>query len=97
MPPNKRIRTGRLCGSIDDQINGLEKDASKAQELVQQCKGRKRNADEAHRDLQENLHSIKVIMVVAEFSGSRASPCIIEQGPPHLPMINLNLSHSLTP
>ncbi|RWR86686.1 structural maintenance of chromosomes protein 6B-like protein isoform X1 [Cinnamomum micranthum f. kanehirae] len=66
LPPNKRIRTGRLCSSIDDQINCLEKDASKAQEFVQQSKGRKRNVDESHRELQENLRSIKKQRMDAE-------------------------------
>lgn len=93
MPPNKRIRTGRLCSSIDDQINCLEKDASKALEFVQQSKGRKRNVDESHSELQENLRSIKVIVVAANFlRRARLSLCM-EQGPTSPPYDQSNPSH----
>lgn len=93
MPPNKRIRTGRLCSSIDDQINCLEKDASKAQEFVQQSKGRKRNVDESHRELQENLRSIKVIMVAAKFLKESQTLPMHGQGPTSPPYDQSNLSH----
>ncbi|KAL6007826.1 hypothetical protein ACLOJK_033329 [Asimina triloba] len=51
LPPNRRIRTGRLCSSIEGQINGLERDALKVQELVKKAKGKKRYAEEACQDL----------------------------------------------
>ncbi|MQM03168.1 hypothetical protein Taro_035941, partial [Colocasia esculenta] len=59
LPPNKRIRAGRLCSSIDDQISRYEKEAMDAEELVHQAKVRKRDFDEQARELELELQSMK--------------------------------------
>ncbi|KAJ7949553.1 Structural maintenance of chromosomes protein 6 [Quillaja saponaria] len=59
LPPNKRQRTGRLCSSFDDQIKNLEKDAVSVQEATNQCKRRKRDADEEVLELQDKLQRVK--------------------------------------
>lgn len=58
LPPHRRSR-GRLCSSFDDQIHAIEKEASKVKELVQVGKGKKRNAEEALRDLELKVQIAK--------------------------------------
>ncbi|CAB4271219.1 unnamed protein product [Prunus armeniaca] len=59
LPPNKRVRTGRLCSSYDDQINELKRQVLSVQEEAQQCRRRKRDVEEKLQDLQENLRNVK--------------------------------------
>ncbi|KAL7001725.1 Structural maintenance of chromosomes protein 6B [Sarracenia purpurea var. burkii] len=59
LPPNKRARTSRLCGSYDDQIKNLERDALNAQEQAQLCRGKKRNVEEALQELTNKHQSAK--------------------------------------
>lgn len=60
LPPVKRPRSGRLCSSFDDQIKSLEKDTSNMKEEAEQCRKRKRAAEEQLRGLEENLSNAKV-------------------------------------
>ncbi|XAR56052.1 hypothetical protein NMG60_11036347 [Bertholletia excelsa] len=57
LPPNKKARTSRLCGSYDEQIKILERDALNAQEQAQQLRGKKRNAEEAVLEISNKLQS----------------------------------------
>ncbi|XP_057952688.1 structural maintenance of chromosomes protein 6B-like isoform X2 [Malania oleifera] len=66
LPPNKRIRTGRLCRSFDEQIKSLEKDTANAKEQAQQCRQRKRAADEEVKVVQDKLQNVKRRCVSAE-------------------------------
>ncbi|KAF8379228.1 hypothetical protein HHK36_028659 [Tetracentron sinense] len=66
LPPNKRIKTGRLCSSFDDQIKDFERDASNIEEQTRQGRGRKREAEEYLRDLQDKLQSVKKRRLNAE-------------------------------
>ncbi|KAM7504621.1 hypothetical protein LguiB_003525 [Lonicera macranthoides] len=59
LPPNKHVRTGRLCTSYDDQIQKLESDALVVQEQAQQSRGKKRNLEERLGGLQDELQSTK--------------------------------------
>ncbi|XP_022942167.1 structural maintenance of chromosomes protein 6B-like isoform X2 [Cucurbita moschata] len=59
LPPVKRPRSGRLCSSFDDQIKSLEKDTSNMKEEAEQCRKRKRAAEEQLRGLEENLCNAK--------------------------------------
>nr|DAD47780.1 TPA_asm: hypothetical protein HUJ06_017718 [Nelumbo nucifera] len=59
LPPNKKIRSGRLSSSFDDQIKDLEKDSLKAQEQAQESRGKKRNAEQSLWNLEEKIKSIK--------------------------------------
>ncbi|XP_073111827.1 structural maintenance of chromosomes protein 6B [Elaeis guineensis] len=59
LPPNKRARGGRLCGSIDDEIYNIQNEASKVKELVQEGRGRKRDSEEALRDLELKVQNTK--------------------------------------
>ncbi|KAM1231846.1 hypothetical protein ACFX13_042478 [Malus domestica] len=59
LPPNKRVRTGRLCSSYDDQISDLERQAKSVEEEDKQCMRRKRNAEQNLQDLQEKLRNVK--------------------------------------
>lgn len=61
LPANKKIRTGRLCSSYDEKIKDLERDALSVQEEAQQCRKRKRDSEERLQDLQQHIHSVKVI------------------------------------
>lgn len=65
LPPNKRARSGRLCGSIDDEIYNIQNEASKVKELVQEGRGRKRDSEEALRDLELKVQNTKVMISVA--------------------------------
>ncbi|KAK8956890.1 hypothetical protein KSP39_PZI000704 [Platanthera zijinensis] len=59
LPPNKRIKNGRLCSSIDNQILDLEKEGSFAQEVIKEAKERKRNADIASQELEKDVQNVK--------------------------------------
>ncbi|KAK8964204.1 hypothetical protein KSP40_PGU012886 [Platanthera guangdongensis] len=59
LPPNKRIKNGRLCSSIDNQILDHEKEVSFAQEVIKEAKERKRNADIASQELEKDVHNVK--------------------------------------
>ncbi|KAI8564575.1 hypothetical protein RHMOL_Rhmol03G0191100 [Rhododendron molle] len=59
LPPNKKGRASRLCGSYDNQIKNLERDALSAQEQAQQCRGKKRKVEEGLQDLNNKLQSAK--------------------------------------
>ncbi|KAK9292001.1 hypothetical protein L1049_019954 [Liquidambar formosana] len=59
LPPNKRVRTGRLCSSFDDQIKDLERDSSNVQEQAQQGQRRKRDAEGDIRELDDKLRNVK--------------------------------------
>lgn len=63
LPPSRRSRTGRLCSAVDDQIYSIQNEASKVKGHVQECKGRKRVSEEAHRDMEGQLHSAKVLIL----------------------------------
>ncbi|KAL8539574.1 hypothetical protein ACS0TY_001254 [Phlomoides rotata] len=60
LPPNKKnFRSGRLCGSFDDEINILERDALELKEKTQQSRGVKRAKEEELSNLQSMLNSAK--------------------------------------
>ncbi|PKA46461.1 Structural maintenance of chromosomes protein 2-1 [Apostasia shenzhenica] len=59
LPPNNRIRNGRLCSSIDDQIHDLEMETFTVKELIQEGKGRKRNAEIAFQEVEEKIQNTK--------------------------------------
>lgn len=64
LPPNKRLRAVRLCGTVDDQISDIGKEISKVGELIQDSRGRKRDAQEAVRDFEGQLQSVKVRIII---------------------------------
>ncbi|KAI4383059.1 hypothetical protein MLD38_008940 [Melastoma candidum] len=59
LPPNRRIRGGRLHGSFDDQIKDLEREAQILEEQVDQSRKRKRDADMLLCSLQEEHQDVK--------------------------------------
>ncbi|CAI9768234.1 unnamed protein product [Fraxinus pennsylvanica] len=59
LPPSKNARGGRLCGSYDNQLKNLEKDALKIKEHAQQGRGIKRNKEEELSSIQDKLHNAK--------------------------------------
>ncbi|KAL9409425.1 hypothetical protein AB3S75_047756 [Citrus x aurantiifolia] len=59
LPLNRRLRTGRLCGSYDEKIKDLERAALHVQEEAQQCRKRKRDSEERHQDLQQHQQNVK--------------------------------------
>ncbi|XP_011076383.1 structural maintenance of chromosomes protein 6B isoform X1 [Sesamum indicum] len=59
LPPNKNLRGGRLCGSFDNEIKNLERDALEAKENVQKGRGVKRGKEEDLRNLRDMLGSVK--------------------------------------
>ncbi|XP_011621369.1 structural maintenance of chromosomes protein 6B isoform X1 [Amborella trichopoda] len=59
LPPNKRLRSGRLCSSVDHQIKWFENEASKMRDFIQRDEGQKRGAEKMSQDVQHDLHSIK--------------------------------------
>ncbi|KAH9678474.1 Structural maintenance of chromosomes protein 6B [Citrus sinensis] len=59
LPLNRRIRTGRLCGSYDEKIKDLERAALHVQEEAQQCRKRKRDSEERLQDLQQHQQNVK--------------------------------------
>ncbi|KAG0457174.1 hypothetical protein HPP92_022331 [Vanilla planifolia] len=59
LPPNKRIRNGRLCSSIENQIQDLENELKIVQELLKDGKLRKRNVEIASQNLEAELQNLK--------------------------------------
>ncbi|EYU24946.1 hypothetical protein MIMGU_mgv1a002784mg [Erythranthe guttata] len=59
LPPNKNFRAGRLCGSFDNEIKNLERDALEVKERAQQGRGVKRAKEEELRNLHSMLSSVK--------------------------------------
>ncbi|KAL8049896.1 hypothetical protein ABFX02_06G048500 [Erythranthe guttata] len=59
LPLNKNFRAGRLCGSFDNEIKNLERDALEVKERAQQGRGVKRAKEEELRNLQNMLNSVK--------------------------------------
>ncbi|XP_071724067.1 LOW QUALITY PROTEIN: structural maintenance of chromosomes protein 6B-like [Rutidosis leptorrhynchoides] len=59
LPPNKRARGGRLCGSYDDQIKALEREAAGVREEVEHHQRRKRKSEGILDGLQNNLDTVK--------------------------------------
>ncbi|GFQ04708.1 structural maintenance of chromosomes protein 6b [Phtheirospermum japonicum] len=59
LPPSRKIRAGRLCGSYDHEIKKRERDAFEAKENAQHSRGVKRAKEEELRDFQEKLSSVK--------------------------------------
>ncbi|XP_051143758.1 structural maintenance of chromosomes protein 6B [Andrographis paniculata] len=59
LPPNKNLRAGRLCGSFENEIKHLQRDALEAKENVQHGRGLKRGKEEELRNLQQELSIIK--------------------------------------
>ncbi|XP_078448137.1 structural maintenance of chromosomes protein 6A-like isoform X2 [Wolffia australiana] len=59
LPPNKRVRAGRLCNSVGDQISKLEKEAMNLEENIQHGRGRKRDFDAQVQGAERELQSIK--------------------------------------
>ncbi|TKY67999.1 Structural maintenance of chromosomes protein 6A [Spatholobus suberectus] len=57
--PNKRQRTGRLCGSFEDEIEKLHSEASDEQKAADHCKSIKRKAEVKLEELDKNMNSIK--------------------------------------
>ncbi|XP_059666932.1 structural maintenance of chromosomes protein 6B [Cornus florida] len=66
LPPNKRARTGRLCGSYDEQIKNLERDALNVKDQAQQGQRKKRNVEEALWGMKDELQNTKRRRVNAE-------------------------------
>lgn len=60
LPPNKRQRTGRLCGSFEDEIEKLRAEASDEQRIASDCKKNKRVAEVKLEELDKYMSSIKV-------------------------------------
>ncbi|KAK1326454.1 hypothetical protein QJS10_CPA01g02770 [Acorus calamus] len=61
LPPNKNIRSGRLCSSIDDQVTHLENEATNAVEMVRQSKRRKRELEENLNEIEDKLRVLKKV------------------------------------
>uniref|UniRef100_A0A7N0REW4 RecF/RecN/SMC N-terminal domain-containing protein n=1 Tax=Kalanchoe fedtschenkoi TaxID=63787 RepID=A0A7N0REW4_KALFE len=59
LPPNKKARTGRLCGSYDDQIVDLEQEQQNLLEQLNGRRDRKRRMAEEQEDLKDKLNQIK--------------------------------------
>ncbi|KAL3645188.1 hypothetical protein CASFOL_010368 [Castilleja foliolosa] len=59
LPPNRKIRAGRLCGSYDHEIEKRERDLFEAKENAQNARGVKRALEEEKRDFEEKLSSVK--------------------------------------
>ncbi|XP_027910964.1 structural maintenance of chromosomes protein 6A-like isoform X2 [Vigna unguiculata] len=59
LPPNKRQRTGRLCGSFEDEIEKLRAEASDEQRIASDCKKNKRVAEVKLEELDKYMSSIK--------------------------------------
>eukprot|EP01018_Ginkgo_biloba_P007528 Gb_31282 [translate_table: standard] len=59
LPPDRRIRAGRLCAAIDEKIVEYENEASKLSELIKLGEKQKLKADKTLKDLKDNLQSTK--------------------------------------
>ncbi|KAJ8747970.1 hypothetical protein K2173_014372 [Erythroxylum novogranatense] len=66
LPPNKKLRTGRLCASYDSQIMRLEEDATYVRNESEECRKRKRDYELNLQDLQHNLKAVKERCMNAE-------------------------------
>lgn len=60
LQPNKRQRTGRLCGSFEDEIEKLHAEASDEQRIANDLKKNKREAEVKLEELDKYMRSIKV-------------------------------------
>lgn len=60
LPPNKKLRTGRLCSSYDEQIKKLEQQASVAERNTEESRKRKRDVESYLNNLQVELKNAKV-------------------------------------
>ncbi|XP_038683969.1 structural maintenance of chromosomes protein 6B-like isoform X2 [Tripterygium wilfordii] len=68
LPPNRKQRNARLCGSFDDQIKDLERDAFGVEEEAKQCRKRRKDAEEKLQGLKDTLHTVKRRRMDAEHS-----------------------------
>ncbi|WOG95157.1 hypothetical protein DCAR_0414460 [Daucus carota subsp. sativus] len=59
LPPNRNVRTGRLCSSFDDQIKNLENDASHIQEEVRQAREKRKRLEDGHHNLRDEFQLAK--------------------------------------
>ncbi|KAH9328585.1 hypothetical protein KI387_000693, partial [Taxus chinensis] len=66
LPPDRRIRVGRLCAAIGEKIDEYENEASKILELIKLADNQKSKADKTLRDLRDNLQSTKRRLVELE-------------------------------
>ncbi|KAG4992428.1 hypothetical protein AAZX31_09G210300 [Glycine max] len=68
LQPNMRRRTGRLCGSFEDEIKKLHAEASDVKNEANGCKNIKRKAEIKLEELDKNMNSIKRQCVDADKS-----------------------------
>eukprot|EP00252_Welwitschia_mirabilis_P022218 TRINITY_DN5961_c0_g1_i1.p1 TRINITY_DN5961_c0_g1~~TRINITY_DN5961_c0_g1_i1.p1 ORF type:complete len:857 (-),score=220.02 TRINITY_DN5961_c0_g1_i1:32-2512(-) len=66
LPPDNRIRGGRLCAAIEETIAELENEASKISDLIRMKENQKFQVDATMRNLRENLQSTKRQVVELE-------------------------------
>ncbi|XP_011027956.1 PREDICTED: structural maintenance of chromosomes protein 6B-like isoform X2 [Populus euphratica] len=59
LPPNKKLRAGRLCGSFDDQIRNLDQSKSNVQKEADLSRKRKRDSEASLQHLQHGLKIMK--------------------------------------
>ncbi|XP_020215308.1 structural maintenance of chromosomes protein 6B [Cajanus cajan] len=59
LPPNKKQRTGRLCGSFEDEIEKLHAEADDELKAADDCKRIKRAAEVKLEELDKKVNSIK--------------------------------------
>ncbi|KAI5060286.1 hypothetical protein GOP47_0024706 [Adiantum capillus-veneris] len=59
LPPDSRIRSGRLCAAVDDVIRNIENDMSALQEDIQRRERHKRAAELSLHNLRDELQSFK--------------------------------------
>ncbi|KAH7441772.1 hypothetical protein KP509_03G053800 [Ceratopteris richardii] len=59
LPPDSRIRSGRLCAAVADIIRNIENDVSILQEDIQGRERRKRAAEVSVQELREELQGFK--------------------------------------
>ncbi|KAG9452307.1 hypothetical protein H6P81_005211 [Aristolochia fimbriata] len=66
LPPNRRVRTGRLCSSYEDRIRSLELEASAMKEYSEEYQCRKRKAEEEREEFHFKLQNVKKRRLNAE-------------------------------
>ncbi|CAN1267083.1 Structural maintenance of chromosomes protein 6B [Linum perenne] len=66
LPPNKRLRTSRLCASFDNQISELEQQRRHFAEEAENSRKRKRDSEKVLRSLGERLQAAKKQCCAAE-------------------------------
>ncbi|KAK9095454.1 hypothetical protein Scep_026923 [Stephania cephalantha] len=66
LPPFKKMRTGRLCQSFDDQIQSFQKEASELQEVARQGRGKKRNAEDSIQQLRNKRQRFQELIADAD-------------------------------